>query len=149
MGLNKQGVQYIDKNIPNLISLAADHFLANVLHQSSICRDRRVQGQQDILKKRRSNETYIRKRSREDREERLKNINERRQKNEKDNDNKSSTTAATTTTTKTKKKVKKKVTIQNGNINTNDDSDYNSLDDELSTTMNYDCINNNNDTIFK
>merc|ERR1711862_891266 len=84
MGLNKQGVQYIDKNIPNLISLAADHFLANVLHQSSICRDRRVQGQQDLLLKRRSNETFIRKRTREAREERLKKVYNRRLNNEKE-----------------------------------------------------------------
>lgn len=61
--LNRQGCGYIDPNVSNVASLAADRFLANIFHHASVCRDRRMKGQ-DLLERRRSDERRIRKRAR-------------------------------------------------------------------------------------
>lgn len=52
--LNKQGVNYMDESVPAIMSAAADQFLATVLQQSMICRDRRLQGEEIAKKEKRA-----------------------------------------------------------------------------------------------
>lgn len=48
--LNKQGVGFSDPLVSTIISSAADRFLATILSQSLVCRDRRLKGE-DLAKK--------------------------------------------------------------------------------------------------
>jgi len=78
--LHCQGVDFLDDNVANIVSLAADRFLATVLHQSMACRDRRIKGE-ELLRERRQEERLWRKRKRiemEEKEERKREINEKR-----------------------------------------------------------------------
>ena len=44
--LHRQGVGYLDETVAMLTAAAADRFLATVLQQAAVCRDRRVAGQE-------------------------------------------------------------------------------------------------------
>jgi hypothetical protein len=71
--LNRQGVNYMDESISTVMSGAADRFLATVLQQSMICRDRRLMGEEMArkekkalirMKKRRREEIKVKRRKR-------------------------------------------------------------------------------------
>ena len=81
--LNTQGCNYIDNNISNIVSLAADHFLSNILHNSSICQTQRIKGT-ELLSERLSHEKRILKRKRNALHASNKKINECHVKKEKD-----------------------------------------------------------------
>ncbi len=51
--LNKEGVNFMDESVPAIMSAAADQFLATVLQQTIICRDRRLQGEEIAKKEKR------------------------------------------------------------------------------------------------
>ncbi len=52
--LNREGVNFMDESVPALMSVAADRFLATVLHQSKICHNRRLQGEETAKEEKKS-----------------------------------------------------------------------------------------------
>jgi hypothetical protein len=98
--LNKQGVNYMDENVTSLLSGAADRFLATILQQSLICRDRRLLGE-EMAKKERKSIHKMKKRRRDER----KREEAKKQKLEKELE--TAIQKSTTTTTGKKNTVKK------------------------------------------
>jgi len=60
--LNKQGVGYSDPLVSTVISAAADRFLATILSQALVCKDRRLKGEELARKDRRELERMLKRR---------------------------------------------------------------------------------------
>mmetsp|Transcript_16481 Transcript_16481/g.24134 ORF Transcript_16481/g.24134 Transcript_16481/m.24134 type:complete len:341 (-) Transcript_16481:151-1173(-) len=65
--LNKQGVGFSDPLVSTIVSSAADRFLATILSQSLVCRDRRLKGE-DLAKKEHRESERRKKRRRAERD---------------------------------------------------------------------------------
>jgi len=71
--LHKQGAGYLDTAVAFIASAAADRFLATVLHQAIVCRDRRIQGE-DIIVQNRKQFLQLQKMKKRQHEEKRKKI---------------------------------------------------------------------------
>ena len=151
--LNRQGVNYMDENVSAIMSGAADRFLATVLQQAMICRDRRLQGEEmakkemrelNKLKRRRRYEMKARKRKRDALEKELEiaiktpasssNITEKGRKN----------TAKKTTTSSVTAKL-----INDVEKVLDDDQENDSINEEMDYYENYVKSNGNGDSTGK
>jgi len=65
--LNKQGVGFADPLVSTIVSSAADQFLATVLSQALVCRDRRLKGEELARKEKREVERVEKRRRAEER----------------------------------------------------------------------------------
>lgn len=65
--LNKQGVGFADPLVSTIVSSAADQFIATVLSQALVCRDRRLKGEELARKEKREVERVEKRRRAEER----------------------------------------------------------------------------------
>ena len=135
--LNRQGVNYMDENVSAIMSGAADRFLATVLQQSMICRDRRLQGEEmakkekrelNKLKRKRMYEMKARKRKRDALEKELeiaiKTPASSSNTNEKGKKNTTKKNTASSVTAKLINNVEKALEDDEGNDPINEEMDY-------------------------